>query len=148
MSAFDYSEDPNAVRFRAARERLGWSPVEAAERLGVMPPEIWHIEMDDDELLIYTPAAIRGFCEGLGIHPRELFGIEINSEPLTACELVKAIEDHLQSTGVSQDDFENAVGWFLSRALANPELLNTEYCVEAVQDICGGAGLDWQRYFL
>ena len=144
-----YTTNPNGVRFREARERVGLSPDEAALRMGISSASLWDIECCDDELTIYSPTEIRRFCQILSLSPRELFGIELQAPPLTATDLATLIREHCLSRGVTIEQFEDASGWHLVKSLAEPErFLHDDYSLDGIQDICRELGVDWQRFVL
>ena len=143
-----YSTDPNAVRFREARERLGLSPKEAAERMAVALGALRDIECIADELMIYSPAQIQKFCEVLAINPRDLLGIESTAAPITPTELVALIREHCRAHGMTIGQFEDASGWTLAHTMEQPAQFLHDYNMEAFREICGGLGVDWQRFVL
>jgi transcriptional regulator with XRE-family HTH domain len=143
-----YSTDPNAVRFREARERAGLSPDDAADRMGISSASLWDIECCAEELLIYSPARIRQFSDVLGISPRGLFGIESQAAPITARELIALIREHCRSRAITIEQFEDASGWRVAHNLDEPEKFLHDYDIEGIRDICGELGVDWQRFIL
>ena len=144
-----YSNNPNAVRFREARERVGLYPDEAALRMGISTSSLWDIECCDNELTIYSPTEIRRFCQILSVSPRELFGIESQAAPLTATDLATLIREHCRSRGITIEQFEDASGWHLVKSLDEPErFLHDDCSIDGIQDICRELGVDWQRFIL
>jgi transcriptional regulator with XRE-family HTH domain len=143
-----YSTSPNAVRFREARERVGLSPDEAAARMGISVPSLWDIECMDDELTIYSPNEIRGFCQVLGISPRELFAVESVELLITATDLATLIREHCSSRGLAIELFEDASSWYVAKSLGDPERFMHDYGIDGIQDICRELGVDWQRFIL
>ena len=66
------------LRFREARERLGLSPDEVAQRSGVSSAGVWDIEECEGDLTCcYSPRDVQQFCRVLGIRPVELFADEV-----------------------------------------------------------------------
>ena len=144
-----YTTDPNAVRFREARERVGLSPDEAALRMGISTASLWDIECCDNELTIYSPTEIRRFCQILSVSPRELFGIEVQAAPLSAADLATLIRKHCLSKCITIEQFEDEAGWDLVKSLDEPErFLHDDYSIDGIQDICRVLGVDWQRFIL
>jgi len=144
-----YSTAPNAVRFREARERVGLSPDQTASHMGISSPALWDIESKDDELTIYSPTEIRRFCQVLSVSPRELFGVQSQEAPLTAADLAALIREHCRSYGITVEQFEDALGWHLSKSLDEPErFLRDDYSLDGIRDICRELGVDWQRFIL
>jgi DNA-binding XRE family transcriptional regulator len=144
-----YSTDPNAVRFREARERAGLSPDEAASRMGISSASLWDIECCDDELkMIYSPAQIALFSRVLGIRARELFGIELEEGGISATELATLIREHCRSRRITVEQFEDSAGWSIAQSLEQPERFLHDYSIDGIQDICRELDINWQRVIL
>jgi transcriptional regulator with XRE-family HTH domain len=105
------SADGPHIRFRQAREQLGLSPNEFAERSGISAPSVWDIETVEGDLTqCYSPNDVQKFCQILRIHPVELFGEKISESTVSAGELVDRIHDECRLRGVTLEQSEDVVG--------------------------------------
>lgn len=133
-------------RFRELRERAGLSENEASQRMDV---SVWDIEAVEDELTCcYSPAEVRQFCQILSARPSELFHITTSEPAVSAEDLVSLIQAECQQRGVSLEQFEEAVGWYLSRSMEPPERLLEDITVDGLQCLCRELGLSWHRVIL
>jgi len=139
---------PN-VRFREFRERACLSQDDAAQLMGLSSMSIWDIEIHEDELMTgYSPSEVQLFCRILGVRPAELFGVEIESSPISADELVRLIHEQCRLRGVTLVQFEGAVGWRLSACIETPEHLLEDITIDGLQWLCQELGMDWRRVIL
>ena len=139
---------PN-LRFREARERLGLSPDELAQRCGLPSPCIWDIEQCEGDLTsCYSPREVRQFCSVLGIRSIALFADEIAETPVSTEELVGRIHDECRSRGITLEQFEEAVGWHLSACMYPPEQLLEQMTIDGLQWLCRELRIDWRRVLL
>ena len=137
------------LRFREARERLGLSPDEVAQRSGVSSAGVWDIEKCEGDLTCcYSPRDVQKFCRVLGIRPVELFGEEISEPAVSADELARRIHEECRSRGITLEQFEDAVGWRLSACIEPPERLLEDMTIDGLQWLCRELGIDWHRVIL
>ena len=137
------------LRFREARERLGLSPDEFAERSGVSQAGVWDIEAFAGDLTsCYSLRDVQKFCRVLGIRPIELFADSIAEPPVFVDELVQRIHVECHSRGVTLEQFEDVVGWRLSACIEPPEHLLEDVTVDGLQWLCRELRIDWRRVFL
>jgi DNA-binding XRE family transcriptional regulator len=133
-------------RFRELRERAGLTENEAGQRMGV---SVWDIEAVEDELTsVYSPAEAIKFCHVLGARPSELFGITTTEPSVSAEEVVALIHAECSKRGVTLEQFEDAVGWYLSRCMVPPEHLLEDMSLEALQWLCRELCIHWHRVIL
>jgi hypothetical protein len=136
-----------SARLRTARERAGLSIAETAARAGISEPAVWDLEGNEDELMmVYSAADLQRFADVLSVAPEELVGTESSDAPISAGNLASAIREHCRLEGVTADEFGDAVGWDVSKAADEPQLLLTDFSVDGIRDICRGLGIDWQRF--
>lgn len=76
--------------------------------------------------------------------PWELVGIEDCGEPITADELASAIRENCRVRNMTLDEFGDAAGWDVSKAVNTPPLLLAEYSLDGIKEICRELGLDWR----
>ncbi len=139
---------PN-LRFREARERLGLSPQEVAERSGVSDAAIWDIEeIDGDLTSCYSPKELQQFCRVLAIRPIELFADEISEPAVSPEELVGPIHDECRSRNITLEQFEDVVEWRLVGFMEPPERLLEEMTLDGLQWLCRELRIDWRRVLL
>ena len=138
-----------ARRFREFRERAGLTHDSAARLMDIPTPCVWDIESADDELATcYSPAEVRHFCQVLGIHPGELFGLEAADPPVSASELICLIHQQCRSRGVTLEQFEDTVGWRLTACIEPPERLLQDITIDGLQWLCRELGINWARVIL
>jgi hypothetical protein len=116
--------------------------------MGILQASIWDIECCDEELMIYSPAEIRGFCDVLGISPRDLFGVQLGAAVLTATELVARIQAHCRSRGITVAQFEDSSGWRVAHNLDEPKKFLHDYSMAGILDICRELGVNWESFIL
>jgi len=97
------------------------------------------------DLTNYSPTEVRKFCQVLGIHPAELFGEEIPEPAVSADELVKRIHEECRLRGITLEQFEDLVGWYLSRCMEPPEKLLEDLSIDGLQWLCRELRIDWRR---
>ena len=137
------------IRIREARERLGLSPDEVAARSGISAPEVWDIEADEEELTCcHSPRELQQLCRVLGIRPVELFGGEVDQPAVSADELVQCIHTECRSRGIALEQFEDAVGWYLSKCMQPSERLLEDMSIDGLQWLCRELHIDWRRVLL
>jgi len=137
----------NSARFRAARERAGLSIAETATRTGISEPCVWDLETHDHELMsVYSPADLQRFAGVFQVAPRELVGTEERDAPISADDLASAIREQCRVRSMTLDEFGDAAGWDVSKALDAPQVLLTEISIDGIVDVCRELGLDWQRF--
>jgi len=137
------------IQISQARERLGLSQDEVADRSGISAPEIWDIEGDDDELTCcHSPREVQQLCRVLGLRPAELFGVDIIESAVSADELVQRVHAECRSRGQSLEQFEETVGWRLSKCMEPPERLLEEMSIDGLQWLCRELHIDWRRVLL
>lgn len=133
--------DSISTRLRAARERIGLTPEQAAARMRVTPAAVLAMEMDDDEVGSgCTLADIGRFARVLQATPRELFNIPAAVPSLGLPALEQLIRAHCQSRGISIRQFEATVDWPAGTNIASLPLV-------LIADICSELGVDWRRVF-
>ena len=134
------------IRFRDARERLGLSPDEVANKSGVSSAEIWDIEAYENELTsCHSPRAVQLFCRILGIQPVELFGGVASGPAISPAELVQLIREECRVRQVSLEQFEDVVGWRLCESIEPAEKLLEDLNVDGLQWLCRELRIDWLR---
>ena len=108
---------------------------------------MWDLETHDDELMtVCSSADLQLFASVLCVAPRELVGTEERDDPISAAQLASAIREHCRVRGMTLDEFGDAAGWDVSKAVYSPELLLTELSLDGIQDVCRELSIDWQRF--
>lgn len=132
-------------RFKELRERAGLSDEDIAHEMGISRSCIWDIESHEDELTsCYSPNEVSKFCRALAARPCDLFGATEES-PISSKELVERIHMECRNRGISLEQFEEAVGWYLSRSIEPPEQLLEDMGVDGLQWLCRELRIDWRR---
>ena len=114
--------------------------------MGISSPEVCDIESHEDDLTAcYSASQVLRFCHVLGIRPGELFSVD-NAEPeISAAELVRLIHEQCALRGVTLEQFEDAVGWELSRCIEPPGRLLEDLTIDGLQWLCREVGISWHR---
>lgn len=135
-----------AAGFRKAREAAGMSARELASLLGTSSAAILDLETNDEELFVrFSLAECQLIVEALGIPPAKLLQCESEEPPISLDELRAALQAWIAAAPPSLAEFEARAGWRVSRLLAAPELLSTDVTLDALEQLCAGAGVDWRR---
>ncbi|HZV35139.1 MAG TPA: helix-turn-helix transcriptional regulator [Verrucomicrobiae bacterium] len=131
---------------REARERAGLPPEEAARRMCISRSLLRSLESNDDELTaLHSPADVQRFCHVLGVRPAELLDVKCQGKPLTPEDIAAKIFDHCRKKGVDISQFEDTVGWCVTRSLEKPRRFLQDYSLDALRDICRELNLEWER---
>ncbi len=133
------------ARFHMYRERAGISENEVAREMGISSFGVYDIENYNDLSSCYSPRQVKAFCRVVGIHPYELFGVEIEDPPISASELVKLIHEQCRLRNLTLEQFEDVVGWRLSACIDPPEKLLEDITIDGLQWLCIELGVDWHR---
>lgn len=133
-------------RFREARERLGLSHEDVAQRCGVSTPCVWDIESYADELTTcYSAVDIRRFGKVLQIRPGEFFDDEAVAPPVLARELAERIREECRTRKITLEQFEEVVGWNLSDSLQQSDRLLSDLTLDGLRSLCRELNIDWRR---
>jgi len=145
----DMDELPPHLRFQKARERQGLSHDQlaiATDLPGFGSSAIWDIEeFEDDLTTCHSPSDLRKYCRVLKIKPADLFGAELAEPPVTPEELVRLIHEECRQRGITLEQFEEVVGWWLSRCMDPPQKLLEEMSLDGLQWLCQELHMDWRR---
>jgi transcriptional regulator with XRE-family HTH domain len=137
---------PTAKRIRAARERLGISQNELAQRWGEVTSMYWDLELRDDELFTCVNfGRLPALAAALGIPLMVLlFGQEPPEPPtrVTYGDVAERIRTRLSLERVTVDALSDVVGWELQPILDDPAVLAT-FNIAGVYDVCRAVGVDW-----
>jgi hypothetical protein len=137
------------TRFREARERAGLSIDEVATRSGISDLSVWDLEQFEGDLTAcYSPKEVQLLCKAIGISPIELFGDGISEAPVAADELIRRIHEECDLRGITLEQFEDAVGWRLSKCMQPPDLLLADMSIDGLQWLCRELKIDWRRVLL
>ena len=135
----------DAKRIKALRERSGKSCHEIASLAGLGDMEYFDLEAYDDELTtVPSLAAIKRLADALGVPPAALF----SDKPVTPTrhvsyrELVSLVKTRLAG-GITQEAFEDQIGWELDAFLESEEKAFSEYGVEFLKALCRRLGIQW-----
>ena len=137
---------PVARRFQQARERLGLSLEDVANRLGIATSEYWDIEFHDDEAFsCFSVAELRQIATMLAT-PLEtlLFGSDFErpTTRISPAEIAERLRALAASEGLTIEALGDRVGWELEPVMADPESL-WEFNLLGLSDVCHAIGVDW-----
>ena len=142
----DIDFPPVADRFTDAREALGLSQAEVAERWGEPLSMYWDLEFHDSEAfdvisvqdLITLSSILQVTVNYL------LFGEEPSSPivPVSYSVIVQRLREKMAADKLSVDEMGDIVNLELREYLQEPERLG-ELPIAAVRAICQAVGVDW-----
>jgi transcriptional regulator with XRE-family HTH domain len=143
-----YDAWPNvAKRVRDARERLGFSEAEVAERLGISDSEYQDIEFHDDEAFMVFPldrlARLASLLE-LRLEAM-LFGPDAPAiaAPTDFATIANRLQQRAATERLTLDELGDRIGWELAGMISNPESMGDELPVSGLYDLCSAVGIDW-----
>ena len=133
-------------RLRIAREQSGKTAQDLANAAGISVPHYYDLEAHDDELFMtLSLRELRELCQSLAVSARYLFANgprKDNGSVVSFVSIAAALSGYLREHKVSQDAFENKIGWSLGSLAANPELA-WEWNVDCLRDVCSELQIDW-----
>lgn len=112
---------------------------------GFSDMEYFDLEAYEDELeTVLTLAQIKRLAAALEVPAAALFVDEEDPHRrrISYSELARLVREHLAS-GVSQDAFEDEIGWNLDRFLESESRALSDYGVDFLQVLCPHLGVDW-----
>jgi transcriptional regulator with XRE-family HTH domain len=137
---------PVARRFAQAREALGLSQAQVAERWHQPTSMYWDLEFHDSEAFdVISVGDLGHLASVLQVSPSFLlFGGEPSPPilPVSYSEAVRRIRETMAAEGLSIDEMSDAVGVELRDYLQDPERLS-ELPIFELRWVCQAAGIDW-----
>ena len=138
-----------ADRIRRFREMAGKSDVEMASLLGMTIDSYCDLEAYDDEILtVPSLDQVKRLSNIFGMPTSRLFSE--NNEHINRHwnyeMLIDKVNDHLRSNHLSQENFEDLIGWDMSNFFESEEKCTTSFNVEFIQVLCAKIGENWLEY--
>ena len=137
---------PIARRIREARERLGLTEAEIADKLGLPASEYWDVEMHDDEAFTnFAVGHLGQLAVLLGLTVQEMLFGSIAREhpaPVSFAQIAELLAALASAEGITMDALSERIGWELRPVLRNPLALG-DFTVVGLRDVCGAIGVDW-----
>lgn len=135
-----------AERLVKARELSGKTPEQVSRLAGLNLPSYYDCEMGEDLRTVISLHELKGICDAVGIKSWELFSdIPVPEvDALSYKELSRLIRQHLEENHLGVADFEDIIGFEVSKALEEPDLIG-EWSVEWLQWLCARLAVDWLR---
>ena len=135
-----------AKRVRELRERTGKSVEEMASLLDMSRMSYFDIEFHDDELeSVPSLRQVRLLAEYLGVSAAELVTgstTDVN-ERIRWHDLVARTLDYRRTNGITEDAFEDLVGWKLDDFFASEDAMLDNYPVDFLQVLCRELQIPW-----
>jgi hypothetical protein len=137
---------PVAARFTRAREALGLSQAEVAERWGQPPSMYWDLEFHDTEAFdVISIDDLVSLARILQVTPNYLlFGEEPSTPavPVSYSEVVRRLREKMEAGNLSVDRMGDVVGVEIRECLEVPERLG-DLPIFLLRGICQVVGVDW-----
>lgn len=136
-------------RLADARERAGLTAEATAERAGL--PLAWYQDLESGATKLYSNvslAGLRAVAHAVGTTPGALLLAQVPPQPPARApftELAAAVRQAISRSQLSIEMWSETVGWDVGPVLIDPDHLWT-LPVEALKDICTGAGRDWLEF--
>jgi transcriptional regulator with XRE-family HTH domain len=135
-----------AKRVRELRERTGKSADDLARLLGMSPMSYFDIEFHDDELeSVPSLRQVRELAMRLGVSAVELVTgstTDVN-ERIRWPDLVSRTLDYRRTAGVTENVFEDLVGWKLGDFFASEDAMLDNYTVDFLKELCKKLQISW-----
>jgi hypothetical protein len=139
-------DPPLNVRFREAHTRSGASFDDITAGAGISDASVFDLETYPHELMIYDASELKCFATIFQVHPRELVGTLATVEPLSVENLADAIRVYCSANQLTVDQFSDAAGWDITKAVHSPGLFLTDFSLDGIHMICHELGIDWARF--
>lgn len=135
-----------ATQIRAYRVRAGKSPEEAAARLGINDAWYYDLEHDDAELeSTLTLFQAMDLASFLNVRLRDLLGgAAWPGEAVPLAAVPSLIAAHVACRGISNDQFEEEVGWEIRELMDSPLKAAAESPIVLLQAVADRLGIDWR----
>ena len=135
-----------AKRVRELRERTGKSVEDMASLLDMSRMSYFDIEFHDDELeSVPSLRQVRQLAEYLGVSAAELVTGSTTdaNERIRWHDLVARTLDYRRTPGITEDAFEDLVGWKLDDFFASEGAMLDNYPVDFLQVLCKELQIPW-----
>ena len=133
-------------RVRELREHTGKSVEDLASLLNMSPMSYFDIEFHDDELeSVPSLRQVRQLAECLGVSAAELVtgsAMDVN-ERIRWRDLVSSTLECRRTVGVTEDAFEDLVGWKLGDFFASEDAMLDNYTVDFLKGLCKELQMSW-----
>ncbi|MFZ5891915.1 MAG: hypothetical protein ACOY0T_12745 [Myxococcota bacterium] len=122
-----------------------------AARLGLSLASYWDLEKHDDEA--FCCVSLRQLVmlgDILGVSVVDLVS-DHPSAPVSRAITPTDVAASLQQRLATQSDvnaLSEALGWDVAAALANPDSIWDDWCLDTLCDVCGKLSMDWGALFL
>jgi len=136
-----------AERIRTLREKSGRSAAEMCDLLGMTDMGYFDLELHDSELpTVPSLDQIRRLAGALSITVPALLsedGLTVPARRIEYHELDKRLKDHLRRAGLTQEQFEDQIGWSLDDFFEGEQKMLDSYNLEFLKALCAGLGVPW-----
>ena len=139
------ADESTCDRLRGARERLGLTLEEVANRMGLSARWYYDLEAYPDEVSSTVSLAhLQVLGQTLGLEPATILVGETTSPTDRGGfrDVVDGLERRMKSEGLDAKTLGERLGWDIRGVLADPEELWT-FNVAGLRDVCLGVGVDW-----
>ena len=137
---------PAALRILRAREALGLTQDEVANRWGERPSMYWDLELYDDEAFtVISVRQLHRLATVLGTSASALlFGEDPALAELGATydDVVARLHVRMTNDGVDVAKLGNEIGWDLDALFGDPATLG-DMPVDGLRSVCRVASVDW-----
>lgn len=136
----------HAERLRQLREQSGKSVDEIAAAVGMEYMQYFDLELHDDELsTVPSLASVKRLAATLNVTVPALLSEDSTtiSHQITYNGLVKCVKTYLKKTGLSQEAFEDRIGWALDEFFVSEDRMLEQYNLEFLKVLCESLGVSW-----
>jgi transcriptional regulator with XRE-family HTH domain len=136
------TEEDAMTSVRDIRQSRGLTPEQISSAAGMTLMEYYDLESYEDDLNgVVSLDRLWRVARELGVMPSAFFG-GTSQRQVSVSELASAVRAHLDTTKEPLADFEERVGWELSRALSNPVEFRS-FSADGVRDVCAAVHVGW-----
>lgn len=132
-------------RMRAARERLGLTPEQVANQIGLNAPWYYDLEAYPDEVFsTISLEHLRLLGRALALEPATILVGDASqpAAPKTFADIAEGLRRQMAADGLDAKAFGDRVGWGIDNVLVDPNEL-WKFNVAGLRDVCAAAGIDW-----
>ena len=144
-STVDSKGVPYGVRLMQIRESKGESVEQIAAKAGITSQRYYDLEEGEGEVnMAISLGEISRVAAVLGVPTWQVFDDEpLREKSVSLGELVEKLKAHLETTGLTISEFEDRVGFALSKSIFDPSEIQ-KWNVDCLRSVCKEIEIDWR----